>query len=217
MRRIVTAFLLFAVCAMPAAAQRIEGRVVQPDSAAADSANGMISPRSAFIRSLIIPGWGQASVGSYGRGGVFFALQSLSYYMLFRTHHRLQDARAIQIREVRLAADSIHAVIDAATTPEACEANPTACESALRLLGNPLAFRAEVDSSTNVARMGGLVESREDQMQDWIAYTLFFTLMGGVDAYVNRHLIDAPVDILGEVGRDGRYQVGVRVWTGRRR
>src|SRR5690606_19235799 len=174
----------------------IYGRVIQPDSAAADSVAEMISPRSAFIRSLVVPGWGQASVGSYGRGAFFFALQGASYYMLFRTHHRLREARDIHIREVRFAADSIHEVIDAATTPEACTADPAACEAAHRLRGNPTAFRTAVDSSTNVARMAGLVESREDQMQDWVTYTLFFTLMGGIDAYVNRHLIDAPVDII---------------------
>lgn len=213
---VIAALLLLAGAVSPACGQRIQGRLVEPDSAAADSANGMISPRSAFIRSLIIPGWGQASVGSYGRGGFFFALQSASYYMLFRTHHRLQSAREIQIREVRFAADSIHEAIDSATTPEACLANSAACQAAHTLRGNPTAFRTAVDSSTNVARMGGLVESREDQMQDWIAYTLFFTLMGGVDAYVNRHLIDAPVDIFSNVGRNGRYEFGVRWWTGRR-
>ena len=206
------ALALLAADVRPSQAQRLP----PPDTAAVDTADdGMVSPRGAFLRSLVVPGWGQASVGSYGRGAFFFALQGVSYSMLFRTHQRLESARDIQIREVRLAADSIHALIDAATTDEACLANPTACEAAHRLRGNPTAFRTAVDSSTNVARMGGLVESREDQMQDWITYTLFFTLMGGVDAYVNRHLIDAPVDITSSIGRNGRYTVGVRVWTGR--
>lgn len=201
--------------ALLAATRHAHGQQIPPaDTLTADTADALISPRAAFIRSLIVPGWGQTSVGSYGRGGFFFALQSASYYMLFRTHQRLQQARAIQLREVRLAADSIHTLIDAATTPEACAADPAGCQTALTLLGNPSAFRTVVDSSTNVARMGGLVESREDQMQDWITYTLFFTLMGGVDAYVNRHLIDVPVDITSSVGRNGRYTIGVRVWTG---
>ena len=215
-RVVLAALLLLAGAVPPVCGQRIQGRLASPDTAA-DSAAAMISPRSAFIRSLVIPGWGQASVGSYGRGGFFFALQSASYCVLFRTHHRLRSAREIQIREVRLAADSIHEVLDAATTPEACAANPAGCEAAHRLRGNPIAFQTAVDSSENVARMGGLVESREDQKQDWITYTLFFTLMGGVDAYVNRHLIDAPVDIISNVGTNGRYELGVRLWTGRRR
>jgi hypothetical protein len=212
----LAALLLLLGAGLPVKGQRIQGQLVPPDSAA-DSADSLISPRSAFIRSLVVPGWGQASVDSYGRGGFFFALQSASYYMLFRTHHRLSSARDIQIREVRLAADSIHEVIDAVTSPEACAADPAACEAAHRLRGNPTAFQTAVDSSTNVARMGGLVESRQDQMQDWVTYTLFFTLMGGVDAYVNRHLIDAPVDIFSNVGRNGRHEFGVRLWTGRQR
>ena len=61
-----------------------------------------VSPRGAFLRSLVLPGWGQAVVGAPGRGGVYFALESGTLWMLFRTRARLNDARA----EERLLRDS---------------------------------------------------------------------------------------------------------------
>lgn len=51
------------------------------------------SPRGAFLRSLVLPGWGQAYVGSPGRGAAYFALEAGSLWMLYRTRERLLDAR----------------------------------------------------------------------------------------------------------------------------
>jgi hypothetical protein len=48
-------------------------------------------------------------------------------------------------------------------------------------------------------------------MQDWIAYTLFFTLASGVDAFVAAHLADFPADI--ETGRrpDGATELRISI------
>jgi hypothetical protein len=54
------------------------------------------SPGGAFVRSLVLPGWGQAWVGAPGRGGVYFALEGASLWMLYRTQQRLDQARAEQ-------------------------------------------------------------------------------------------------------------------------
>lgn len=51
------------------------------------------SPRGAFIRSLIIPGWGQAWVGAPGRGGVYFAMEAGSLWMVYKTVQKLNEAR----------------------------------------------------------------------------------------------------------------------------
>ncbi|MGH7555350.1 MAG: hypothetical protein ACREMQ_20295, partial [Longimicrobiales bacterium] len=71
------ALVIAATLCSPAAAQ---DPVVVRDTVAQDTLRGP-SPRGAFLRSLLIPGWGQASVGSYTRGGIFFAIQSTSGYM----------------------------------------------------------------------------------------------------------------------------------------
>lgn len=77
-----------------------------PAAAPADTTEGagVVSPRGAFIRSLILPGWGQSVVGAPGRGGVYFALESTSLWMLYRTQQRLSAARSEErfLRENRL-------------------------------------------------------------------------------------------------------------------
>lgn len=83
------------------AAQQIAPRASPADTAARP---GGVTPRGAFIRSLILPGWGQSAVGAPGRGGVYFALESTSLWMLYRTQQRLNDARDRErlLRETRL-------------------------------------------------------------------------------------------------------------------
>jgi hypothetical protein len=52
-----------------------------------------ISPRTAFVRSLVLPGWGQASVDSPLRGAVYFGMEAGSLWMLQKAHTRLRQAR----------------------------------------------------------------------------------------------------------------------------
>jgi hypothetical protein len=54
------------------------------------------SPRGAFLRSLVLPGWGQAYVGAPVRGAVYFALASGSYLMSYVARSQLRDARREQ-------------------------------------------------------------------------------------------------------------------------
>lgn len=68
--------------------------------AAQDTAGGLkryhISPRSAFLRSLVLPGWGQSSIGAPGRGAVYFALESGSLWMVYKSDQKLQEARRLE-------------------------------------------------------------------------------------------------------------------------
>jgi hypothetical protein len=57
-----------------------------------DSVTG-ISPRGAFLRSLVLPGWGQSELGLPGRGGIYFALEAGSLWMLFKSDRKLDEAR----------------------------------------------------------------------------------------------------------------------------
>lgn len=54
------------------------------------------SPRGAFLRSLALPGWGQAYVGSPGRGSVYFSLAASSAWMTYVSHRQKADAAAQQ-------------------------------------------------------------------------------------------------------------------------
>jgi hypothetical protein len=93
------------MCAVPraAAAQDPAPRdtaraplVVRGDRVAVPDSAQEISPRGAFLRSLVLPGWGQSELGAPGRGGVYFALEAGSLWMLLKSHRKLDEARERQ-------------------------------------------------------------------------------------------------------------------------
>jgi hypothetical protein len=121
--------------------------------------------------------------------------------MLLKTLGRLNTARGIEGRLVGIATDSLNALI--------------AMDSLLaEELSDPLAFEEAVGEHTGVQDIRGLVDAREQQRQDWITYTIFFTLISGVDAYVNAHLRDFPVDIITPPSTDGSIRLMFRVPVG---
>jgi hypothetical protein len=46
----------------------------------------------AFFRSLVLPGWGQASVGQPVRGAFYFTMEAASLWMLFKAQAKLDAA-----------------------------------------------------------------------------------------------------------------------------
>jgi Family of unknown function (DUF5683) len=170
-----------------------------------------ISPRGAMFRSFLLPGWGQAAVGSYFRGGVWFSVEATSVYMLLRTIGRLNQVEDTEARLVAFVTDSLNGVIEESTKLrhlvvqggstrgfELADTTTTAFEDAIA-----------ADSSVAIARK--LIDARRQQRQDWITYTLFFTLLSGVDAYVNAHLKDFPTSIATELRRDGTLGLSVHL------
>lgn len=184
----------------PAAGQKFPAEAL--DSIAADTLRGP-SPGGAFFRSILVPGWGQASVGSYGRGGVWFAIQSASWYMLMKTIGELNEVRSIERRRVAAATDSLNQLI--ATNPDEHEN-----------LTDPIVFENAIAADSAVAASRNLIDARKQHRQDWIVYTLFFTLMSGVDAYVTAHLKGFPDVLLVEPRADGSLDLGVSVPVGSR-
>ncbi len=64
------------------------------DTARADSAGRRsIPPLGALARSLVVPGWGQASVGRPVRGAFYFAAQAGSLFMVIKSQQKLEAAR----------------------------------------------------------------------------------------------------------------------------
>ena len=161
------------------------------------------SPRGAFVRALIIPGWGHASVGAYKRGVVYGALQTASWGMLVKTLVKLSDVQDRADMFESAARDSLDLLI----------AQDTA---AARRLSAEGAYEAAVESSPNFAGTMLLVNSRKDQRQDWVVLTLFFTMASAVDAYVTAHLRDFPADFTTQAGADGSVGFKVSVPVGGR-
>ena len=188
------------VSAAPALAQQ-KAAATKPDSVKVDT--NRISPGKAFYRSLLIPGWGQASVGAYARGGTFFGLQTASAYMLVKTLGKLGQAHDSESKRVGQARDSLLALMAKDTL-------------ANKRLSDRAVFNAAVDSTPGVARARRLINSRENQRQDWITYTLVLTLASGVDAFVAAHLATFPGKVEAEPSAGGGMQLKVSVPTGRK-
>ncbi len=142
------------------------------DTAAADTVR-RVSPKGAFLRSLVLPGWGQSAVGSPGRGAIYFALETGSLWMVYKSQRKLHFARRNQeyLREV-----------------------------------------GELEED----RQSGLVNSREEQLEDWITLSGFLLLFNAADAFVSAHLVDFDERIGVVPGRRGGAEINVSLPVGRR-
>ncbi|MFW6083727.1 MAG: hypothetical protein ACODAA_00755 [Gemmatimonadota bacterium] len=77
--------------------------VIREDAAgsATDVERSGPAPMSAFLRSVLIPGWGQLAADQPVRGAVYFALQSATVYMVIRTQNRIDEAEGEGLKESR--------------------------------------------------------------------------------------------------------------------
>ena len=131
------------------------------------------TPGGAFVRALILPGWGHAAIGAYTRGGFYFAAETTTGFLLARTIHRLGLAKqARNLREDRLREELL--------------AKGVTADSALV---------AALDADPAVARSRRLVRSRHQQVEDWAALSIFLVFVSGADAFVSAHLRDIPKPI----------------------
>lgn len=193
--------------ASPAAAQQRDtaaAAAVQRRAAPALHPSGIdrsISPGGAFVRALVLPGWGHASIGAYTRGGFYFAAEATTGFLLARTIGRLGIAKeARDLKESRLREDLVAEGITADTTIE-------------RRLGD----------DPEVARARRLVRSRHQQVEDWAAIGVFLVFIGGADAFVSAHLRDLPkpipisLEVAPAPAPEQRIALGLRLALGRSR
>lgn len=185
MRRLAALLVPVLALAVPLGAQ------APADTAAAPG----VSPGGAFLRSLVLPGWGHAEVGSYTRGGFYFLSSAAIGGMLFKTGVYLRTARQ---RRNLVEADA---------------------EARFRREGvvDPDSLAALVEADPRVQDHRGLVEARSEQMEDWLALGIFWLLLNGADAFVAAHLADFPEPVEVEarpVGPPGRMEIGVSIPVG---
>lgn len=204
LRRLVYAIVVLAtfVAAAPARAQQATaGAPAQP--VGRDTTVKRLSPRTAFIRSLVIPGWGQFSVGAEKRAITFAVLQSSSWYMLIKTLGKLSDAHTTETLRIAQVTDSLRARMQRDTI-------------FARMLSVDSVFQNRIEAADTVVAIRSLIASRESQRQDWITYTLFLTLASGVDAFIAAHLAEFPATISAGPRPNGAYQLKLTVPTRRR-
>jgi len=183
---VLALFVLYPVSAQ--AQERRTGTIEQP---AQIRPPVTISPGGALWRAFLVPGWGHAAIGSYTRGGFYFALQTATLYTLSRTRVRLNEAES----HLRFREDVIRR----------------------RWMAEGVVDPAELDQlvedDDRVEELGGLVDARKEQQEDLIAVGLFFLLISGVDAYVSAHLahFPDPLDLEAVPVGDGRVEMSLKL------
>lgn len=196
----VTAVLtVLAVLVAVASPARGQERAAAPTetAATADTATTRgVSPGGAFLRSMLIPGWGHAAVGDYVRGGFYFAAEAGTGWMLFKTLSFLDAAR------------------------EKRDALETDARARLQARGimDPDSVTTLLEENEALQAAESLVRAREAQREDWLALGIFFLLLGGADAFVSSHLAGFPqpvnIDAALAPGAD-RVELTVSVpWNG---
>lgn len=145
---------------------RVEGpplavRAVSPDTIAGPP----ISPRTALLRSLLVPGWGQLALGRRWAAAIFIALETGAGVMAIESKQRLDFAE-------RYGQDSILVRYDPPLAP-----------------GRPLTpiFRE--------GELGGRVAARRQHLEDYLILMAFNHLIAGVDAFIAAHLWDLPTQV----------------------
>ncbi len=196
-RQVALVSLLGLALALPTAgvAQEVTAvaeaeETVVPDSVVASPG---VSPSGAFLRAVLLPGWGHSSIGSYNRGGFYFTAEVTTGWGLLRTKRRLSETRhRITFREEVLRAE----LADAGIT-------------------EPDEIQAALDSDEVLEDLLDLVAAREDQQEDWAALGIFLLFLAGADAFVSAHLADFPTPIIMDAqplpGGRVELSVGVRL------
>ena len=154
---------------------------------------GSVSPGGAFVRALLLPGWGHASIGSYTRGGFYFTTEVTTGIMLARIQRRLATAKNTRdLRESRVREE----LQTAGTSPDQ--------------------VAGLVDQDHGVASARELVSSRRQQLEDWVALAAFLVLLSGADAFVSAHLRDfpPPVAVEAAIGPGGVLELGLSLSVG---
>ncbi len=164
------------------------------DTVEAPPSTGRPSPGGSFLRSLLVPGWGQAASGSYGRAAFYFLASAGNAWMAYKTNSLRGIARRRQ------------GLVEDARTAEL-----------LRSGVEPDAVEQMLAEDERIEDIRLLADARDEQMEDWIALTVFFVLFGGADAFVSAHLADFPAPLTVEpvAGPSGTaFEVGLSLpWT----
>lgn len=180
-----------AAAGFPATAEAQDAAQPPPEAVPVPAADRP-SPAGAFLRGTLVPGWGHTVSGAHARGAFYFAAESLSGWMLFKTVRRLGAARrALSVSEreatARLEAMGVTGLDD---------------------------IEAALEEDEDVSRTRGLVAAREEQREDWLAVAIFTLLVSGVDAFVSAHLQNYPEPLVEPAPGGAGLVLGLRVPLG---
>lgn len=134
-----------------------------------------VSPKAAFLYSLVLPGYGQAKLDRSYAGALFFSVEAFAFSMLRQAEIDLHYAQA-HLR------DSTRVVQTYQTD--------SLGQSVRDSTGRP------IPATYAYARYDSLrVAARKTHVEDWIAVLLFNHLISGADAFVAAQLWDLPAHV----------------------
>ena len=170
------------------------GQEVPAEVPAADAAAIGVSPGGAFLRAVLVPGWGHASIGARTRAGFYFVLEATSGYGVLRTRRRISEARN--------RADFRESVL----RTELADQGVTEADD----------IQAALDDDATLEDLIALTASRQQQQEDWAALGIFLLFLSGADAYVSSHLKDfpTPIELEASPAGNGRMDVGIKIPVG---
>jgi hypothetical protein len=161
--------------AAPATAQGPADTLLRPPTITVPTGRP-ISPRRAFVRSLLIPGYGQIALDRTMAAGVFAFVEVSALGMMRRSALNLRDARAQP--------DSVVLTY---------ERDPATGQLVLDAQGRP------IPATFRVRGIDQLIRARRTHYEDWVAVLLFNHLFAAADAYVAAHLWDFPATVAATV------------------
>jgi hypothetical protein len=177
-----------------ASQQRDSGRVgiakppaKAPQPAPTDTPKPPMSPRRAFLTSLLIPGYAQTVFGRDHAAMLFAVIEIGSIGMARKAAQDLAEAKAF-------AGDSIVATYKIDPTPGIAQIDP---KTGLPVPDTYIASRFTPDR----------IKARRTHYEDWIAAIVFNHLFSGADAYVAANLWDfnANIGVVAAPGSAGVY------------
>jgi hypothetical protein len=132
-----------------------------------------LSPKRAFLYSVLVPGAGQAALDRYRTGGFFFLTEGLALALVHRSAEDLRIARQFK-------SDS---------TPASYQVDQSG-QQVIGPDGRP------VVATWNVGRINAArVRARRTHYEDWLAVVIFNHLFAGADAFVAAQLWDLPARV----------------------
>jgi hypothetical protein len=157
----ILGLLPLSALARPLTAQRPDSTRLSPsDTIAADSIKPPLTPKQAFLYSLIAPGLGQSILGRHKAAAGFLLVEAISAIMIRESAADVHEARRI--------------------------AEDTVVVSYVDALGNPAAPPFVAAPQFNTA----YVHARQAHVEDWIALLVANHLLAGADAFVAANLWD---------------------------
>ena len=144
-------------------------RTVPPDTAR----KNMISPRRAFLTSLVLPGTMQLRLGRPKAAAIFLVTEAATVAMTAKSWNDLDKAKAARRDTVGTP------VVDAVGKP--------VIDSVTGVQKVTYAFR-----NPNLV---GRIRARRTHLEDWVAAIIFNHLFAGADAYVAANLQDFKANV----------------------